>query len=154
MIFSTLHIYFSYVMGASAPIHAVLKLFWPVLRTLELKSVCYGVKLPSRKTFQVQLYGPHNILYKPLAAFPYNHGRNNGQQWERNESCRNDYHQSLERISAEPEVLTLYHTIQTFNDLEKEVLKTLWEKEKMLVTSNKFQVFGHFSSTANASNLD
>ena len=36
--------------------------------------------------------------------------------------------------------LTLYHTISTFNDLEKKkekesLLKTLWEKEKMLVTS-------------------
>ena len=30
---------------------------------------------------------------------------------------------------------TLYHTIPTFNNLEKDVLKTLWEKEKMLVTS-------------------
>ena len=32
--------------------------------------------------------------------------------------------------------LTPYHTIPTFNDPEKESLfKTLWEKEKMLVTS-------------------
>ena len=45
---------------------------------------------------------PHNILSKPLAAFPHNHCRNNGQRWERNESCRNDYHQSSERILAEP----------------------------------------------------
>ena len=49
----------------------------------------------------------------------------------------------------------LYHTIPTSNDLEKEAfMKTLWEKEKMLVTSifsfsqnvfypsqNKFQYF-------------
>ena len=27
---------------------------------------------------------PHNILFKPLAAFPRNHCRNNGQRWERN----------------------------------------------------------------------
>ena len=33
---------------------------------------------------------------KPLAAFPHNHCRNNGQRWERNESCRNDYRQSSE----------------------------------------------------------
>ena len=52
--------------------------------------------------------------------------------------------------------LTLYHIILTFNNLEKEVLKTLWEKEKMLVTSifsfshsvfypyqNRFQFFNH-----------
>ena len=44
---------------------------------------------------------PHNILFKPLAAFPQNHRQNNRQQWERNESCRNDYHQSSERILAE-----------------------------------------------------
>ena len=38
----------------------------------------------------------HNILSKPLAAFPHNHCRKNRQQWEGNESCRNDYHQSSE----------------------------------------------------------
>ena len=45
---------------------------------------------------------PHNIFSKTFAAFPHNHCRNNGQRWERNESCRNDYHQSSERILAEP----------------------------------------------------
>ena len=40
---------------------------------------------------------PHNILSKPLAAFPHNHCWNNGQQWERNESCRNGCDKSLER---------------------------------------------------------
>ena len=44
----------------------------------------------------------HNILSKPLAAFLHNHCQNNRQWWERNESCRNDYHQSLERIWIEP----------------------------------------------------
>ena len=44
----------------------------------------------------------HYILSKPLAAFPHNHRRNNSQRWERNESCRNDYHSSSERILAEP----------------------------------------------------
>ena len=43
----------------------------------------------------------HNILSKPLAAFPCNHCRNNGQRRERNESCRNDYHQSSERTLAD-----------------------------------------------------
>ena len=38
----------------------------------------------------------HNILTKSLAAFPRNHSRNNRQRWERNESCRSDYHQSLQ----------------------------------------------------------
>ena len=55
------------------------------------------------------------------------------------------------------DIIFLYHTIPTFNDLEKQnLLKTLWEKEKMLVTSffsfshnvfypfqNKFHFFGH-----------
>ena len=43
----------------------------------------------------------HNSLSKPLAAFLYNHCQNDGQRWERNESCHKDYHQSLERILAE-----------------------------------------------------
>ena len=45
---------------------------------------------------------PHNILSKPLAALSHNHCQNNGQPWERNESCCNDYRQSLERILAKP----------------------------------------------------
>ena len=45
---------------------------------------------------------PHNILSNPLATFPHNYCRNNGQQWERNEPCPNDYHESLERILAKP----------------------------------------------------
>ena len=44
----------------------------------------------------------NNILSKSLAAFPHNHCRNNRQQWERNESSCTDYHQSSERILAEP----------------------------------------------------
>ena len=68
--------YFTYITAASAPIHAFLEVFFT--NTL------------------------HNILSKPLAAFLYNHCRNNRQQtWERNELCRNDY-QSSERILAEP----------------------------------------------------
>ena len=44
---------------------------------------------------------PHNILSKPLATFPHNHHWNNGQLWERNEFCHNDYHQSSKRLLAE-----------------------------------------------------
>ena len=44
---------------------------------------------------------PYNILSKPLAAFPHKHCLNNWQRWERDESCRNDYHQSSENILAE-----------------------------------------------------
>ena len=39
----------------------------------------------------------HNFLSKPLASFPPNHRGNNDQQWKRNESCCNDYHQCSER---------------------------------------------------------
>ena len=39
---------------------------------------------------------------KPLSAFPHNLCRWHWQRWERNESCRNDYHQSSEGILAKP----------------------------------------------------
>ena len=42
----------------------------------------------------------HNILSKPLAAFPQ---WNNVQRWERDKSCLTDHHQSSERILDEPE---------------------------------------------------
>ena len=45
-----------------------------------------------------------NILSKPLAAFPNNNCWNNGQRWDRNESCPNDYHQSSERILTKPSI--------------------------------------------------
>ena len=78
--------YSSYIAEASAPIHAFLEFF--------LTST------------------PHNILSKPLAAFPYNHCRNNGQ---RNDSCLIDYHQSSERILAEPEIETATSCSQVRN---------------------------------------
>ena len=40
----------------------------------------------------VHFTSTHNILSKPLAA-PLNHRRTIGQRWDRNESCRNNYHQ-------------------------------------------------------------
>ena len=46
----------------------------------------------------------HNILSKPLAAFPHNRCRSSWQWWERNFSCRNDYHQSSENILAESSI--------------------------------------------------
>ena len=49
----------------------------------------------------VQCTTPHNFLSKPLAAFPQNHRQNNGLRLEKNESGRNDYHQSSERTLAE-----------------------------------------------------
>ena len=56
----------------------------------------------------------HNILSKPLAAFPLYHCRNNRQQWG-NESCPNDYHQSSERILAEPVIKPLTSCSQVLN---------------------------------------
>ena len=38
----------------------------------------------------------HNILPKSLADFPHSHSWNNGQQWQRNKSCCNDYHRFFE----------------------------------------------------------
>ena len=52
----------------------------------------------SRRPMQLSM---HSILSKPLASFPYNHYRNNGQLWEKNESHYNYYHQSSNGISAE-----------------------------------------------------
>ena len=50
----------------------------------------------------------------------------------------------LEMLSSWTSVnlfLTLYHTIPTFNDREVEdLLKTLWEKEKMLVPEYQNQI--------------
>ena len=40
---------------------------------------------------------PHNILSKPLAAFPFNDHGNYSQRWVRNKSCAMCYHRSSER---------------------------------------------------------
>ena len=42
----------------------------------------------------------HNILSMPLAAFPLNHCRNNGQWWQRNESCCNDLSSILRKYNG------------------------------------------------------
>ena len=52
---------------------------------------------------------PHNILSKPLAAFPHNPRRSNGK-WL---SC-NDYHQSSERVLAEPGSNLLFSSPQSY----------------------------------------
>ena len=49
---------------------------------------------------------PKNILSKPLATFPHNHHRNNGQLCASNECCRNEYHPYSERIFADPGIET------------------------------------------------
>ena len=59
--------YFSYSKAASVPIHAFLEFFFLTIT-------------------------PHNILYKPLAALPQIHHRNNREMWERNESYHNGNH--------------------------------------------------------------
>ena len=74
--------------------HSVFKR--PVLQTYKDKSLfgkglifncCPGVPFISTL---------HNILPKQLAAFLHNQNGNNGQPFERNESCHIDYHQSSE----------------------------------------------------------
>ena len=52
------------------------------------------LSMPSLWVFTSTL---HNFLSKPPDAFLYNHCRNNGKQWERNDFCLIDYHQSSER---------------------------------------------------------
>ena len=37
-------------------------------------------------------HSPQNSFQARLATFTYNHCRNNGQWWEMNESCSNNYH--------------------------------------------------------------
>ena len=37
-----------------------------------------------------------------MAASAENHSRSSGQGWEKNETCRDDYRQSSERIFADP----------------------------------------------------
>ena len=62
-----------------------LTVFWLYLGGQSIYPCFPGVLLTSN---------PHNILSKPLAAFPHNHYRNDGQELERNESCSNDHYQS------------------------------------------------------------
>ena len=73
---------------------------------------------------------PHNILSKPMTVFPHNHCRNNGRWWERNESCRNDYHQSSERILAEPgiEPATAFSQVQNPTDWAVGLLYSVWSE--------------------------
>ena len=42
--------------------------------------------------------------FQATDCFPVSHCRNNGQRRDRNESCRNDYHQSPEVIVAEQRI--------------------------------------------------
>ena len=56
-------------MAVNAPIHTFLEFFLPVL---------------------------HTVFF--LGSCPHNYCQNNGQQWEKEGSCSNDYHQFSERI--------------------------------------------------------
>ena len=85
----------------------------------------------------------HSILSKLMAAFKHNHCRNNGQPWGRNESCRNDYHQSSERILAKPGIKPV---------LESCILPTkLWSSTKTRNTVRKsyfyFRQYKSFKNT-------
>ena len=53
-----------------------------------------------------------------------------------NLSSANAFNLGEPKILSSGKGLILYHTIPTFNDFNRGLLKTLWEKEKMLVTSN------------------
>ena len=46
-------------------------------------------------------YSAQYSFSNPLAAFPHNYRLIDRLLWERNELCRNDYHQSSERIFGE-----------------------------------------------------
>ena len=104
---------------------------------------------------------PCNIFSKLLAGFPHNHSRGNGQWWKRTESCLKVFHQSFDRnwphwgSNQQPSIL-YSPELQGYRDLaglvlnfcqlfttqsqllttrKRSLLKTLWVKEKMLVTS-------------------
>ena len=93
---------------------AGIRYIWPIkwislIGCMVFKAVFNSISVVSRRQWTYPCFPgailtstPNNILSKPLAAFPHNHCLNNGQLWESNQSCRNDYHQSLERILAEP----------------------------------------------------
>ena len=76
----------------------------------------------------------HKILFNPQAAFPHKHCQNNGERWEMNDSCRNDYHQSSERILAEPGIEPATSCSQVRNDNDWAIGLGFWEKEKLLGT--------------------
>ena len=91
---------------------------------------------------------PYNIVSKPLAAFPRNYCLNQEQWWERNESCRNDYHQSSERILTEPRIEPATSCSQVRNATgwamglgtlpnSKSLQTTIFCLKKMVVSSRK-----------------
>ena len=87
--------------------HSLLSANWLVVWCLTLFSTVVKLYHSGKCTFPCfpwvfLTHILHNMLSKPLASFPGNHCWNNGHRWERNESCCNDYHQSSERILAEP----------------------------------------------------
>ena len=90
---------------------------------------------------------PLNILFKPLATFTNNHCRNNRQRWERNKSCRKDYHQSPERILTEPKIepaTSCSHVSNTTDwatGLGHWLMENVKEKINGLVGTNEVCVF-------------
>ena len=69
---------------------------------------------------------PHNILSKPLAAFPHNRCRNKWKWWERNKSCRNDYHHASEKILAKPGTELVTSCSQVHNTTDWAMGLGLW----------------------------
>ena len=90
---------------------------WLIVKCLTPFSTVFQLYRGGHCTYQcfpgVILSSPHNILSKPLAAFPHNHYGNNGQRWERNEYCHND--QSSETILAKPGIEPATPCSQVFN---------------------------------------
>ena len=74
---------------------------------------------------------PHNILSEPLCAFPHMHYRNNGQRWERNESCRNDYHQSSKSRSRGSNLL--FFSPQRYRLSYEVRRKLLWRRGSVII---------------------
>ena len=81
-----------------------------------------------------------NILSKRLAAFPYNHHQNKGQQWERIGSWHNDYNESWEwnwpslGSNQQPPFLNFWmHLMDSLPNnklLYQSKWKTLWQTTK------------------------
>ena len=100
--FSTASVFQKLLLGFwKSGLHGLLIEFvWCSMPFSTVFQLCHGGQC-TYPCFPGVLLTRHNILSKPLAAFLCNHCQNNGQRWERNESSRNDYHQSSKRVFSE-----------------------------------------------------
>ena len=86
---------------------------------------------------------PYNILSKLQGSFSHNHCGNDGGWWERNKPCFDPQKeigvQIRDSLFSSPTHYWLNpfpHNDAFWRPWETSLLKTLWEKEKLLVTSN------------------